>query len=102
MLGSAAMAVYRVHPYELSYYNALIGGPRGAWSRGFDLSYWYDAFNSPVLADVNDRLPHAAQVDFLNDKSVLVTFQELQSLGAVRSDILLVARRPISSRMCGS
>ena len=34
-----------VHPYELSYYNELIGGPRGAWARGFELTYWYDAFN---------------------------------------------------------
>ena len=44
MLGSAALALIRIHPYELSYYNELIGGPRGAWERGFELSYWYDAF----------------------------------------------------------
>jgi Dolichyl-phosphate-mannose-protein mannosyltransferase len=93
VLGSAATALYRVHPYELSYYNALVGGPRGAWSRGFDLSYWYDAFNGPVLADINARLPHEAQVDFLNENCVLVTFQELQSLGALRPDILLVTRQ---------
>jgi hypothetical protein len=93
ILGSAAIALVRIHPYELSYYNVLVGGPRGAWSRGFDLSYWYDAFNGPVLADINARLPESAQIDFLNDNSVLVTFQELQSLGALRSDILLVTRQ---------
>ena len=47
VLGSAAVALVRIHPYELSYYNELIGGPRGAWERGFELTYWYDAFNRP-------------------------------------------------------
>ncbi len=49
VLGSAALALIRIHPYELSYYNELIGGPRGAWERGFELTYWYDAFNGPVV-----------------------------------------------------
>ena len=47
VVGSAAVALVGIHPYELSYYNELIGGPRGAWARGFELSYWYDAFNPP-------------------------------------------------------
>ena len=34
VLGSAALTLVRIHPYELSYYNELIGGPRGAWERG--------------------------------------------------------------------
>ena len=55
---SAARALIGVHPYELSYYNELIGGPRGAWERGFELSYWYDAFNGPVMRELNARLPH--------------------------------------------
>ena len=43
----------RIHPYELSYYNELIGGPRGAWERGFELTYWYDAFTDKVIDDLN-------------------------------------------------
>ena len=31
VIGSAAVALVGIHPYELSYYNELIGGPRGAW-----------------------------------------------------------------------
>ena len=93
VLGSAATALVRVHPYELSYYNSLVGGPAGAWSRGFDLSYWYDAFNGPVIAEIEARLPRGIQIDFLNENTVLVTFQELQSLGALRDDIMLVARK---------
>ena len=30
----AAWGLVRIHPFELSYYNELIGGPRGAWARG--------------------------------------------------------------------
>ena len=39
-----AMRLCGFIPYELSYYNELVGGPRGAWERGFELTYWYDAF----------------------------------------------------------
>ena len=93
VVGSAAAALIGVHPYELSYYNELIGGPRRAWARGFELSYWYDAFNGPVLRELNARLPHRAEVDFLNQKSNTITFQELQTLGVLRRDIRLIARQ---------
>ena len=54
VLAPAAWQLIRVHPFELSYYNELIGGPRGAWRRGFELAYWYDAFNDQTLAEMND------------------------------------------------
>jgi hypothetical protein len=94
VLGSAAIGLVRIHPYELSYYNELIGGPRGAWERGFELSYWYDAFNGPVIAELNRKFPPHAQVDFLNDntKTSVIVFQELQLLGILRGDVRLVAR----------
>ncbi len=90
ILGPSTYGLVRVHPFELSYFNELIGGPRGAWKRGgFELSYWYDAFNGSTLAQVNRRLPAGAQVDFLNDSTRTNTFQELQSLGDLRPDIRL-------------
>jgi 4-amino-4-deoxy-L-arabinose transferase-like glycosyltransferase len=91
VLGSAAFALIRIHPYELSYYNKLIGGPRGAWERGFELTYWYDAFNPGLIAEINRELPLGAAVEFVNDKTNPVTFQELQTLGALRGDIELAA-----------
>ena len=57
ILGPAAVSLARIHPFELSYYNALIGGPRGAWHRGFELTYWFDAFNDQTLAELNQELP---------------------------------------------
>jgi hypothetical protein len=91
VLGSAAFALGRVHPYELSYYNELIGGPRGAWERGFELSYWYDAFDGPFLEQINRRLPPRAEVDFINDmtKTAVPVFLDQQSLGILRGDIQL-------------
>ncbi len=92
VLGSAAVALVRIHPYELSYYNELIGGPRGAWERGFELTYWYDAFTDKVIADLNRKFPRHAEVDFLNPKTKdsVIVFQELQTLGALRGDIHLI------------
>ena len=31
---SGAFALIRIHPYELSYYNELVGGPAGRGSEG--------------------------------------------------------------------
>jgi hypothetical protein len=91
VLGWAASALVLIHPYELSYYNELIGGPRGAWAKGFELTYWYDAFNNSVFDDLNRRLPARAQVDFLNEKTktAVPVFQDRQNLGGLRGDIVL-------------
>jgi hypothetical protein len=87
VLVPAGVSLVRIHPYELSYYNALIGGPSGAWHRGFELTYWCDAFNGPVLDDLNRKLPPNAELEFPNELTRPMTFQELQSLGLLRSDI---------------
>jgi hypothetical protein len=89
VLGSELVALVKIHPYELSYYNLLVGGPRGAWKRGFELTYWYDAFTPQVIAALNDRLPPGSHVTFSNDLSAPATFQELQALGQLRADIRL-------------
>ncbi|MFI5456717.1 MAG: glycosyltransferase family 39 protein [Isosphaerales bacterium] len=95
VLGSAVVQLVGIHPYELSYFNELIGGPRAAWARGFELTYWYDAFNGPVLEELNRRFPPGAEVDFLNDLTNTsgIVFQDHQALGALRKDIRLVWRR---------
>jgi hypothetical protein len=89
VLAPAAFELARIHPFELSYYNLLIGGPRGAWQRGFELTYWCDAFNGRTLDDLNRSLPAAAELDFPNVLTNPMTLQELQTLGALRGDIEL-------------
>ncbi len=87
VLAPAALSLVLIHPFELSYYNVLIGGPRGAWHRGFELTYWWDAFNGQTLDELNQRLPPGAEVDFPNDLTNPMTFQELQALGKIRGDL---------------
>ena len=86
-LGPAAVQLIRIHPFELSYYNEFIGGPRGAWGRGFELSCWYDAFDRTTLAEINALLPPGASITFANDLSTPPTFKELQDLGQIRADV---------------
>jgi hypothetical protein len=89
VLGPAAWQLAAIHPFELSYYNEWIGGPRGAWKRGFELSYWYEAFDGETLADLNQKLPEGAAVEFFNDLINTPTFACLQELGELRGDIVL-------------
>ncbi len=89
ILGSATAQLVQIHPFELSYYNELIGGPKGAWRKGFELSYWYEAFDDQTLVDLNRVLPEGANVDFLNELINTPTFTCLQELGALRGDIVL-------------
>jgi len=46
-----------LHPFGLSYYNALIGGLRGAERLGLELTYW----NDPVDQVLLDQLARAAR-----------------------------------------
>ncbi|WP_435009303.1 ArnT family glycosyltransferase [Tundrisphaera lichenicola] len=89
VLGSGTWQLAKIHPFELSYYNELIGGPRGAWKAGFELSYWYDAFNAKTLEDLNEQLPQGVSIDFINDLINTPTFACLQELGELRGDIVL-------------
>ena len=95
ILGPAAWQLVKIHPFELSYYNELIGGPRGAWKAGFEMTYWYDAFNTKTLRELNAKIPEGTIVDFLNDKTNPMTFTELQALGELKPSIV-VGRRKVS------
>ncbi len=68
-----------------------MGGPRGAWERGFELTYWYDAFTPAALEDLNRRLPVSPQIDFLSEKtkSAVAVFADERSLGTLRGDVVL-------------
>ena len=94
VLGSATWQLVAIHPFELSYYNELIGGPRGAWNRGFELSYWYEAFQGEPLEYLNKRLPEGASIDFFNSMINTPTFDCLQELGELREDIVLGSPDP--------
>jgi hypothetical protein len=95
VLGPAAWQLVKIHPYELSYYNELVGGPRGAWRQsGFELSYWYDAFTPRAVAEISEKLPPGASLDYLNKNTETSAgvLLDLQSLGQLRPDIGFSAR----------
>ena len=43
-----ANAMLRLHPYEMTYYNALVGGTRGAVRR-FETDYWVTSYREAAL-----------------------------------------------------
>jgi len=58
----ATVSLARIHPYYLSYYNALIGGTRGAETAGMETTYWGDACNEQVLEYLNKNIPPRATI----------------------------------------
>ncbi|WP_152053149.1 glycosyltransferase family 39 protein [Tautonia marina] len=54
--------VVRMHPYQLSYYNLLIGGLPGAERLGMELTYWGDTLAPPLLAEVQHLVPQGEAV----------------------------------------
>jgi len=42
-------------PFELSYYNRLVGGLPGALRRGHETTYWWEIFNDQAIRQVNLR-----------------------------------------------
>ena len=56
--------LYDTHPYELSYYNLLIGGVNGAKQAGMESTYWGEALSPQTLYVLNDKLPLNATVRF--------------------------------------
>ncbi len=62
-LGAAALwGVLSYHPYELSYYNGLAGGLRGAHRLGFETTYWGDVFDRRAMQAVNELCARGASV----------------------------------------
>jgi len=53
------------HPYQLSYYNVLVGGPWGARRLGFETTYWDDTFDAKALAYLNENVPQGGKVAFV-------------------------------------
>jgi hypothetical protein len=53
ILLSGSLAMIRIHPYYLSYFNRMTGGLPGAADKGFEITYWGEAFNKDVNGFLN-------------------------------------------------
>ena len=74
------------HPYELAYYNILIGGPRGAKAAGMETTYFWDSATTEVLDWMNDNLPWNSTVLIYPPPNVR-TFAWEQRWGRLRPDL---------------
>ncbi|MFQ5849497.1 MAG: ArnT family glycosyltransferase [Candidatus Binatia bacterium] len=72
------------HPYELSYYNRLVRGIRGAYQRGLEVTYFMEAFTPDFLDLLNRTLPPRAVI---NAGVSNFMFSYYQQEGRLRRDI---------------
>ncbi len=68
-----AGAVWWIHPCELSYYNALVGGLWGADKLGMETTYWHDVVNRDLFRWLNRRCPVRATVAFYPVGELVIT-----------------------------
>lgn len=90
LLFPLALDIFVYHPYELSYYNRLVGGIRGAYRRGLEVSYFMEAFTPDFLKFLNEKLPPNAVI---NASSSNFMFQYYQKEGRLRPDIRITDKK---------
>jgi hypothetical protein len=79
-----AIDLYLAHPFQLSYYNRLVGGIRGAYERGLETTYFMEAITPAFLQTLNEKLPNSARV---NASFANFMFEFYQREGKLRRDI---------------
>ena len=74
-------AIRTVHPFELSFFNSLIGGLPGAEKKGMETTYWGEALNEEALSFLNNNIPDGAKIKALamHDRALML-YQEWGSL----------------------
>lgn len=62
VLGVLGTGVWQCHPFELSYYNAFIGGIQGAERAGMEMTYWLDSGNRDFIRALDEYLVDGAKL----------------------------------------
>jgi hypothetical protein len=88
---SPAVNLYLIHPFQLSYYNSLVGGIQGAYKRGLEMTYFMDALTPSFIQQLNKQLPERATVHASFANFMLDYYQKQ---GRLRSDIRLTKGQP--------
>jgi hypothetical protein len=84
LLFSPVLDLYLCHPFQLSFYNRLVGGVRGAYQRGLELTYSMEAFTPEFVDAINAKLPLNSVVNASFANFMLDYYQKE---GRLRSDI---------------
>jgi len=86
----AAVNLWTYHPYQLSYYNRLVGGLRGAYRHGLEVTYFMEAFTPDLLRHLNEKLPSKAVV---NASFANFMFEYYQNEKRLRPDIRITDKK---------
>jgi hypothetical protein len=86
MLFSPVLDLYLCHPFQLSFYNRFVGGVRGAYQRGLELTYSMEAFTPEFIDAINTKLP---QNSVINASFANFMFDHYQREGRLRADITI-------------
>lgn len=88
VLGFApVLDLYLSHPYQLSFYNRLVGGIRGAYERGLETTYFLEALTPDFLRAMNEKLPRNASVNASFANTILAYYQKQ---GLLRQDLTII------------
>jgi hypothetical protein len=71
----------------------LVGGVRGAYERGLEITYFMEAINPTFLQQLNERLPRNAKVHASFANFMLDYYQKE---GRLRKDIRIVKNGPFN------
>jgi hypothetical protein len=91
-------AIVRMHPFQIAYFNSLVGGYQGAEARGFDMDYWGSSYRGLVdwMNDHTERvywMPAAPRLgEFYQDTGVLAAGVRFGT--EAESDTLVLLNRP--------
>jgi MFS family permease len=84
-----ALDTYLFHPFQLSYYNRLVGGIQGAYLKGLEVTYFLEAFTPDFVKALNKALPTDATVNASFGNLMLLYYQKE---GRLRKDVKIADR----------
>jgi 4-amino-4-deoxy-L-arabinose transferase-like glycosyltransferase len=93
LLFSPALDLYLSHPFQLSFYNHLVGGIRGAYERGLEITYFMEAFTPSFLKSLNEKLPPNSTMNASFANFMFIYYQEE---GRLRRDIKITDVAPFN------
>ncbi|HZA54793.1 MAG TPA: glycosyltransferase family 39 protein [Candidatus Udaeobacter sp.] len=88
---SPLLDLYLCHPFQLSFYNRLVGGIRGAYERGLEITYFMEAITPSFVRSLNEKLPPDSVIHASFANSMFTYYQKE---GRLRKDIKIADGQP--------
>lgn len=86
LLAPGVIGIVQTHPFELSYYNALVGGPAGARRLGMETIYFASTYGH-FLPELN-RLPAGSKLWVVPNSWDVLYYYQIH--GLLRNDLVLL------------